>query len=261
MNLAQVTVVLLCYDEAPNIARTLSRLARFPTVIVLDSGSTDGTRELAAGFPNVRVHERPFDDYERQWNHALDLAQTDWVLSLDADYLLEEAFVDELQEVEPALQVAYYARFRYCVNGEPLGASLLPPRAVLFRRAKARYRLDGHTQRLQHDGPSATLRGYILHDDRKPLARWLRNQQRYATEEADKLAHAPDAGLGANDRIRRWRWLAPVLVFVYVLVAKRAILDGWRGWHYAYQRMIAEALLAIGLIESDWRREPGRPPE
>ena len=80
MNLSDVTPVILTLNEAPNILRCLDRLAWAGEVVVLDSFSTDGTPELANDLERVRVSQRPFDDHASQWNHAIALATTPWVL-------------------------------------------------------------------------------------------------------------------------------------------------------------------------------------
>ena len=80
-----ITPLVLTLDEAPNLERCLSRLQWAFRVIVLDSGSTDDTVAIARGFPNVDVHVRAFDSHTEQWNAGIDLVQSPWVLSLDAD--------------------------------------------------------------------------------------------------------------------------------------------------------------------------------
>ena len=260
MNLDDITVLIISYNEAPNLARTLDALRGMPRVLVLDSGSDDGTEAIARGYGNVHWYMRAFDDFAAQCNHGLSLIDTSWVLSLDADHVLEADFVSELMNLDGAAQ-GYATGFRYCVNGVPLRASLLPPRTVLFRRAAGRYVNDGHAHRIVVPGPVPQLRARIRHDDRKPLSRWLANQERYARHEVAKL-RASGQTLGLADRIRRWRWLAPPLVFAYTLFVRGTVFDGWRGWHYAYQRAVAEAVLAMRLIEADWsgaqRSEPPR---
>ena len=89
----------------------------------------------------------------------------------------------------------------------------------------------------------------IYHDDRKPLSRWLQSQLRYAESEAEHLLAAPLHELSKVDRLRRAGWPAPILVFLYVLLAKRAILDGWAGWFFAFQRLLAEVLLALEIAD------------
>jgi len=94
------------------------------------------------------------------------------------------------------------------------------------------------------------LRGKILHDDRKPLSRWLTSQDRYAKLEADKLTRTPAGALGLNDRVRKTIVLGPPVVLLYTLFARGVVLDGWAGWYYAFQRALAETLLSLRLIEA-----------
>lgn len=248
--LDRITPVILTWNEEPNLARCLCRLTWAGQVIVLDSGSTDATAAIAASHPNVRFLHRPFDNHTAQWNYALDQATTEWVLSLDADYVLAAGFEEELAALRPSKQtLAYQARFRYCVHGRPLRGSLYPPRAVLFRRAHCRYVQDGHTQMLAVHGDLNELRTPILHDDRKSLSRWFASQDKYAELEADKLLAADRSSLRPQDRARLTGWAAVPATFFYVLLVNGALLDGWRGWFYTLQRTLAEAMLALRLIE------------
>jgi hypothetical protein len=126
--------------------------------------------------------------------------------------------------------------------------------AVLYRRAKARYRQDGHTQRVVIDGKVEPLRAHILHDDRKPLSHWLQSQSRYMRIEARKLAEADAASLGWADRLRKMRFVAPFVMLFYCLVVKRAALDGRAGLFYALQRTVAELILSLYMMENDLQR-------
>lgn len=246
-----ITPLVLTYNEAPNIDRCLERLRWAGRIIVLDSGSTDGTVEIAKGFPNVAVHHRPFDDHTSQWNHGVGLVSSEWVLSLDADYMLTDALIAELRSLEPTNDLAaYFIRFRYCIFGRPLRGSLYPPRAALFRRERAHYIDDGHTQLLEPRGRTEYLQGTIWHDDRKPIDAWISSQVRYARLEAKKLTSRTRSELSRNDRVRLTAFLGPILVAPYCLFWKGGIMDGWRGLYYAFQRLVAELLLALFLIEA-----------
>ena len=256
MQLTEITPLILTYNEELNLGRCLARLAWAREVMVVDSLSTDGTKEIATGFPNVRFLERRFDNHTAQWNFGLDQVKTDWVLSLDADYILSDGFEQELATLEPSAELAAYAAsFRYCINGRPLRGTLYPARFALFRRVKCRYVQDGHTQLLRADGPTAALHTRILHDDRKPLSHWVWSQDRYAKLEAEKLSRTPSAELGLNDRIRATIVLGPPVVFLYTLLVRGVILDGWPGWYYAFQRALAETLLSLRLIEARLRKK------
>ncbi|MCW5550908.1 MAG: glycosyltransferase family 2 protein [Verrucomicrobiae bacterium] len=245
-----ISALILTFNESPNLRRTLERLTWATEVVVVDSFSTDDTLAVARSFASVRVVQRPFDTFAGQCNFGLDHVRTPWVLSLDADYVLTEELVAELRSLQPAPDVAgYTAAFIYCIHGRPLRASLYPPRTVLYRRELARYHNEGHGHRVQIDGPVQALRARILHDDRKPLDRWLAEQNRYAVREAEHLLKTPVGELNGADRLRRKVVLAPWLVLLYTLFGKGLILDGWPGWYYVLQRTLAEMILSLRLLE------------
>lgn len=253
MDLSTITPLVLAFNEEPNLARTLVRLTWAHEVVVVDSGSMDATQRIARQHANVRLVERAFDNHSAQWNFGVDQIRTEWVLALDADYILEDGFEQELATLRPHGETAaYQVAFRYCIQGHPLQGTLYPPRLVLFRKANCRYGQDGHTQLLRANGSVGTLVTRVRHDDRKPLSHWLWSQDRYAKLEAEKLSGSPSAELGLNDRIRKTILLGPPVVFLYTLFLRGVILDGWVGWYYALQRALAETLLSLRLIEAKW---------
>ena len=251
--LNEITPVILTFNEAPNIARTMSKLGWAREVVIVDSKSADLTRELAvAQHPGVRWFERAFTTHAEQWNFALEHTgiTTAWVLALDADFVLTDALVDELQKLRSDTAVAgYEASFIYCIDGKPLRGAAYPPVTVLFRRSLATYLQDGHTQRVRVEGAVQRLTHPIFHDDRKPLSHWLAAQSRYMRLEADKLANTPSHALTGVDRVRKMIVIAPAAMFFYCLIAKGGILDGWPGIYYALQRSAAELILSLNLVE------------
>ena len=251
--LEHICVLIITFNEDPNIGRTLDALAAFSEIVVLDSGSTDDTQAIVARYANARLVTRAFDDHASQWNFAL--CQTGitrpWVLALDADYVLPAACVDEIAQLAPSDDIdGFAAGFRYCIGGRPLSATLYPSATVLYRRTQARYIQTGHTQRIVVTGATGMLRARIDHDDRKPLARWLDSQRKYARLEACYLVNAAPASLGRTGRLRRMAWPAPLLVFVYTLIVKRCILNGRVGWFYVLQRTLAEIMIALEVLEA-----------
>lgn len=251
--LHQITPVILTYNEAPNIGRTLSRLTWAQDIVVVDSCSTDETRPIAESHAQVRVHERAFDNAAAQWNHAVHQTgiATTWILALDADYVLPDNFVSELQGLEPGDATAgYEASFVYCHDGRPLRGSAYPPVTVLYRRDRGKYVQDGHTQRVRIDGPVGRLNTPIWHDDRKPLGHWLQSQLKYARLEADKLKARSWSELGWTDRLRLLKVVTPALMPFYCLLLKGNIFDGRAGLYYTLQRTFAELLLSLYLIDT-----------
>lgn len=253
--LETITPVILTFNEAPNLDRTLQRITWAKQIIIVDSYSTDATCRIAQSYPQVHLLQRSFDTHANQWNYGLAQAQTEWILSLDADYQLSDELITELTTLSPDPTVNGYAlRFKYCVFGKLLRATLLPPRIALFRRDRASYIDDGHTQQLQIQGDTGTLNHWIYHDDRKPLSRWLWAQDRYAQLEVKKLTSVPLDQLSWGDRLRRYQVIAPFVILFYCLIWHRGILDGKAGWYYAFQRLLAEVLLSIHLLEAQCNR-------
>ncbi|MEA5503442.1 glycosyltransferase family 2 protein [Halotia wernerae UHCC 0503] len=250
--LEKITPLILTYNEALNIERTIQRLLWAKSIVIVDSYSTDNTLEILESYPQVQLFRRKFDTHATQWNYGLEQVQSEWVLSLDADYILTDALIAEISNLSLNDDIdGYFTKFKYCVFGKPLQSTILPPREVLFRKNKAIYIDDGHTQLLKNQGHSSQLSAYIHHDDRKPLSRWLWAQDRYMIIETKKLLETPNSELSLGDRIRRQKILAPFIIVLYCLIFKGGIWDGWAGWYYACQRMLAEILLSIRLNEME----------
>ena len=248
--LDQITPLILTYNEAPNIARALGVLSWAKDIVVVDSFSDDDTIEIAKSFPHVRVFQRAFDCHRNQWEFGLkeNSISTPWVLALDADYVLSDELVSELNELTPDAQTAgYRANFVYCIKGRKLRSGIYPPVTVLYRRDAATYVQDGHTQRVAVEGAIQDLKAPIFHDDRKSLKRWFSSQSKYTELEAQKLRAADPAELGFADRLRRWRIIVPPVMLVYCLIIRGGILDGWAGFYYAFQRAMAELMLSHRL--------------
>jgi hypothetical protein len=89
----------------------------------------------------------------------------------------------------------------------------------------------------------------MLHDDRKSLGRWLASQDRYMELEARLLVQHPAARLNRVDRLRKLIVIVPWMMLAYCLFVKGALLDGWPGWYYAFQRLTSELILSLKLIE------------
>ncbi len=246
----EITPLILTYNEAPNIARTLAKLDWAKKIVIIDSYSTDDTLDIVKANPRVEVFQREFDTHAAQWNYGLEQVNTPWVLSLDADYVLTDTLIEEIKNIEHNDTVdSYFIPFKYCVFGKPLSGTILPPRQALFKKDLSTYIDDGHTQLLKVKGSYKYLKNYILHDDRKPFSRWLWAQNRYMVLEAQKLTETSITELSLGDKIRKQKLLAPFIILFYCLILKRGILDGWIGYYYAFQRMLAEIILSVQLIQ------------
>jgi glycosyltransferase involved in cell wall biosynthesis len=246
--------MILTYNEEANIGRTLDKLSWARKILIIDSGSTDHTLEIVSRYSQAIVVRREFDTLASQCNFGLTHVESEWVLSLDADYVLSDELVSEIATLQPNSNVrGFWARFVYRIFGCSLRASLYQSRAVLYRTSSACYVDEGHAHRVRIDGETSKLVHPIYHDDRKPISRWFNSQARYASLEASYLLSRNKSTLGSVDRIRLLIVAAPVLVFFYVLFIKRCLFDGWPGWYYALQRVCAETMLSIELLDRHLR--------
>src|SRR5687767_8763413 len=105
--LNRITPLVLTCNEAPNIGRTLSRLSWARDIVVVDSFSDDNTVEIASTFPQVRVYQREFDSHASQWTFGLTetAISSEWVLGLDADYILTDELLAEIKGLSPGSDV------------------------------------------------------------------------------------------------------------------------------------------------------------
>ncbi|QJD96956.1 glycosyltransferase family 2 protein [Mucilaginibacter robiniae] len=246
--------LILTKNEEPNIKRVLDKLTWLQKVVVVDSGSTDNTLTIMQAYSNVEVVYRKFDTFAQQCNYGLTLLNSEWVLSLDADYVLTDGFIEETRSFIATKndKVAYLTKFEFLIFGKQLINNNTTPRPVLFKRNAGSYFDDGHAHRLKIDGAEGFYHSKILHDDQKSLSRWISNQDGYSIRECNKLLDSsnPDANSILN-RIRCTKVLAPFFVFFYCLFVRGLFLSGWAGWYYTLQRTMVEILFALRLIEEE----------
>jgi len=253
--LDHLTDGMLPYNEEQNIARTLSHLSWAKDIVVVDSGSTDGTLAVLENLPNVRVFKRGFDSHGNQWRYAVEDTQiaTDWILRLDADYQVSDALVAEIATLDPNAPVsAYRVSFDYAIFSRKLLASLYPANTVLLRRGHFSITDKGHTEAWDVIGPVAVLTARIIHDDWKTTGQWLLGQARYMQRE---FRHLETEEGGFLRWLRLTPPLMPIATFFYYLFGKGLLFNGRAGIFYALQRMIAEAVLSLIVLEEKLRNQ------
>lgn len=255
MQLEQITPLILTFNEACNLQASLDGLSWAKQIVVVDSGSTDATLSIAKKDGRVAVYYRTFDHFANQCNFGLTKISTPWTLSLDADYVCSKLMEAELIALDPSGCAGFQASFVYCIYSRKLRASLYPPRTVLYQTQKASYRCDGHAHRVVVDGRIGKLKSKIHHDDHKPIDGWLHSQVKYETMEAEKL-EAVGGTLGWKDRIRKKILFAPVLTVFYCLFGKGLAFNGWAGWYYTFQRVLAEVMLSLALLDMKLKTKP-----
>jgi glycosyltransferase involved in cell wall biosynthesis len=190
--MSTLTAVILTKNEATMIERAIAGVAFADEILVVDGGSTDATVSIAS-LAGVRVIERPFDDFARQRNFALEQASGDWVLFVDAD----ERPTPELRTEIRALLTGTPDRDAYAIPRVSMvlgrwidwhpGGSDAPVRLV--RRGSARWANEVH-ETLAGAGPAGTLTAPLVHFTHRSVGEVVRKIDQYADLEAAAAARA-----------------------------------------------------------------------
>ena len=246
----QVTPVILTFNEEDNIGRTLRSLSWASRVVIVDSGSSDRTEELARSFSNVDWHVRAFDTHASQWEFAIQKTGivSKYVLALDADMRTSSEFVREMeQRFLPSEVNAGILGFQHWLLGRPMTRTLVPRQLRIFRRAMVSIEQMGHTQAFTAPPPVYSFASVVVHDDRKPLERWVHSQVGYSRLEFEKLAGLTNYSL--KDRLRRMA-LMPFAAAAVAYILAGGPLRGRSSLCYALERLTYESLLAMRVLRS-----------
>ncbi len=230
------SLVIVTLNAADLLQACVESAVGADEMLVVDSGSTDGTRELAARL-GARVLHQDWLGYGPQKRFAAEQARHDWVLSLDAD----ERLTPELRAaIEAALRAPEACAYELPRRNRFMGRWLRHGEgypdwcARLFDRRRARWSADAVHEKLEADGPVARLTGDLLHESEQGLADYLGKQNRYTDLQAARM-------LAAGKRFSAWKMVtSPLARFVKFYFLRRGFLDGVPGL----------AHIAIGCLTS-----------
>lgn len=223
-----ISAVIITFNEEAQIGRCLESVEWVDEIIVVDSHSTDRTREIARSYTPC-VYEEDWKGYGPQKASALAKATGDWVLSVDADEEVTPALRAEILGAvrdRPLGHAGYLIPRRFYFLGRPLVHGGLYPKYYLrlFRRDQGTF--DG---RLLHEqvrvtGSVGRLQGDLLHWSYRDLEQYWDKARRYATLYVE---------VHRNESISLWRFLGIPLKFLYRYVFRLGFLDGRHGlyWH------------------------------
>ncbi len=271
-----IDVIYTVVNEQANLPRSLRSVQGWARkVFVVDSGSTDRTRELAEEM-GAHVVQRDWPGFARQKNWAIDNLplESDWVLLLDGDEAVMPDLRRELERVgsrdvdevdEAAFRINRYfiflgKRIRHCDYYPSWNTRL-------FKRGKARYEEREVHEHMIVDGPIGYLDGHLEHDDRRGLEHLMAKHNRYSTLEAREIVRQREAD-AANATIkprffgdaaerRRWikyhiyprlpaKWL---FRFGYMYVLRLGFLDGLAGLRFCLFISAYELLIGLKIKE------------
>lgn len=242
-----ISATIITLNEAPNIARTLRSLSCADEILVVDSGSTDQTREIAASL-GARVIVHPWEGFAAQKNFAVEQARFDWILSLDADEELNEearSGLERWKSSEPSASGYRFARRAQYLGRWILHSGWYPDYKLrLFDRRKGRWHGAFVHESVVVVGPIETLSGEILHYTCDSLAQH-RERIEFYTDLAAKemLERGERAGWLARVVVPPWTFLRTYFLCLGILDGTRGFLIAWMAARYVRRKYAKRARL------------------
>ncbi len=256
MTKPNVSVLILTKNEERHIERCLASISSFATrVLVVDSGSTDRTVELArAG--GAEVLENPWLNYATQMNWGIDHvhSESEWVMRLDADEYVTPALADEIRnklaDLPSSVEGVYVSRRMTFMGRTIRWGGVFPIRVLrLFRNGKGRCENRWMDEHILVPGDTEEFQGELIDDNHNSLAWWTEKHNSYSNREVVDLLnlehgfmpHETVADLRKGQQAGVKRWLKesvyarlPVggraaLYFFYRYIVRLGFLDGREG--------------------------------
>jgi len=227
----KITATIITLNEERNIARAIESLRCADEILIVDSGSSDRTIELAQNL-GVRVIEAGWRGYAAQKNWAAEQASHDWILSLDADEALSEALEAEiwnLKKTGPRFDAYTMPRLARYLGRWILHSGWHPDRKLrLYLRQKATWVGEFLHESVRVDGRIGHLESNILHFTCDSLSEHLKTLDRYTTLAAQEI-------VARKVKVSLLRLIfEPLWTFVKTYFIRRGFLDGLEGLTIAY---------------------------
>jgi len=199
--LAPISATVLTKDSAATLPAVLAALDWCDEVVVLDTGSTDGTPALAASFANVTVHRLggPFPGFGQAHRHAVELARNDWIFSVDSDEVVTPALAAEIAALPLDRRTVYSVPFQNYYNGKHITTCGWSPdrHERLFNRTATNFCASEVHERVGTAGLSVTaLRYPIAHYSYRSTGDFLRKMDAYSRLFAEQNAGRKKSGPG-----------------------------------------------------------------
>lgn len=246
-----ISLVIITLNEEENIARCIKSVPWADEVIVLDSGSTDRTREIAESL-GAKVHVQDFLGFRDQKQKATDLAKNDWILSLDADEALSLALSQEILytfDTTPIQDGYTMPRLSFHLGRWIKHGGWYPDRQLRFFNRKQAKWAGGHVHEHIECANIGRLKNNLLHYVFRDLKHQVDANNRYST-------------LGAQDLYDRKKKFSivklivkPVSKFLETYIWKHGFLDGLPGFIISVGAAYSVFLKFAKLKELEWQKK------
>jgi glycosyltransferase involved in cell wall biosynthesis len=232
-----LSVVIITFNEETNIARTLTSVQPLVAdgkgeIIVIDSGSTDRTVEIAKSF-GAKVFIEEWKGFAAQKNSAIDKATGDWILSLDADEEVSHGLTKEIEEIclGPAedgfgTEDGYWLKRENQFLGRSLrhGGFWPDPKLRMFRRGMGRVENRSVHETFRVTGRLGRLHYPLVHHSYPTLSDYIEHMNRYSSLGAEMVVAKGKVRFSVINIVLR-----PLFTFLYNYFFRLGFLDGREG--------------------------------
>ncbi len=229
----KLSVAIVAHNEAENLARTLASVTWADETVLVDSGSTDGTLEIAGEYGAI-VYQESWKGYGGQVNSALDKCTHPWILNLDADEVISPDLALRIRDLltgTPEFDGYTIARLNLIFGRWMRHGGLYPDRKLrLFRRGFARLREDTEPHATpKPNGPVGHLDGGdLLHYQYPTLDAYIEHMHRYSTASIPLMVSRGKTSRTTVAFVRN-TVVNPALTFLYNYFFRLGFLDGREG--------------------------------
>ena len=255
-----LTALVITLNEERNVADCLSSLAFADEIVVVDSGSTDRTGDIAREMGAV-VFSNPWPGYGPQKNFGMDRATGDWILIVDADERVSDGLRDEILHLLSALEDPPFVACTVPRRNHEYGrwiahGGAYPDRQLrLLRRGKGAYNDVEVHENLIVEGVVGELRSPLLHFSERCTSERVVKVDRYSTLSAKERAKRGVPRVGWSHLL-----LHPAATFWKIYFMKRGFLDGVPGYIHAVMASFQTFLKYSKLHERGFSGPAGDPP-
>ncbi len=244
----KLSVVIIVLNEEENLPRTLDAISWADEILVVDSGSTDDSELICSRYPKCRVIKQAFLGYGPQKRFAVEQASHDWILSIDADEVLDDEMQESikgLMQEGPDQRAGYYLSRRLAFmgrefrHGKESGSRILR----LFDRRKANYTTAAVHEKVEVAGPTGNIAGTLIHYSYTDLADYFRKFNEYTSLMARQMY---DEGRQTSAIAIAMR---PPWVFFQYYFLRRNCLNGFAGFAYSLLTAYYKTVKYLKLYE------------
>lgn len=245
-----ISCVIITKNEEDRLARTLESALWCDDIVVVDSGSTDKTLEIAKQY-GARTFFREFDGYGMQKRYASGLAKNDWVMNIDADEVIPEDLKQEILSLD--LANSKYVAYGFALENIFLGKKLKffghPDIHIrIYNQRYANFDSALVHEKVQTDGRVLNLKGHVDHYSYRDVANYFEKFNRYTSFAAKELFKRNKKTSWPNI-IARW-----LMSWFRFYIIKGGFINGYQGFVWSFFSGFYTAVKYIKLKELNDRQ-------